>query len=107
MRVFMAGDYELLCKLYGISGASGIMMCCTVHVYTQCSYTCRAALLSMVLYQSAGPPANPPPPLRSLATLARAYSDFMTKGNGDIRIVKNYFNALSQPFFAIPLDQVV
>ena len=24
IRVFMVGDYELLCKMYGISGASGM-----------------------------------------------------------------------------------
>ena len=24
IRVFIAGDYELVCKMYGISGASGI-----------------------------------------------------------------------------------
>ena len=24
IRVFLAGDYELICKMYGLSGASGI-----------------------------------------------------------------------------------
>ena len=45
--------------------------------------------------------------LRSLATLRSAHADFLNQGNGNISIVKNYHNALGEPFFDIPLDQVI
>ena len=32
LRVFMHGDYEYLSGLYGISGASGKLICCTINV---------------------------------------------------------------------------
>ena len=52
------------------------------------------------------PPVAPTPQIRSLATLASAHADYMGEGNGDIRVVKNYFNVLSPPFFDVPLEQV-
>ena len=47
------------------------------------------------------------PEMRSLDTLKRAHSDFLSKGKGDSNHVKNYYNAIGEPFSDIPLDQVV
>ena len=44
---------------------------------------------------------------RSLASLATAHSDFLTHGQGNVALAKEYFNAIARPFFDLPLDQVV
>ena len=44
---------------------------------------------------------------RSLATLTRAHSDFVSKGKSDHSKVKEYFNVLAPPILVIPLDQVI
>lgn len=44
--------------------------------------------------------------MRSLATLAKAHSDFVTKGKSDHSRVKEFYNVLSPPILVIPLDHV-
>ena len=46
------------------------------------------------------------PDQRTLATLGRAYTDFTSIGNSDLRVAKEFFNVIAEPFFRIPLDQV-
>ena len=44
--------------------------------------------------------------MRDLATLDGAHSDFISKGNGDLRVTtKEYYDVIGMPFFRIPLDQ--
>lgn len=38
--------------------------------------------------------------------MAKAHSEYVTKGNSDHSRVKEYFNVLAPPIFVIPLDQV-
>ena len=47
-----------------------------------------------------------PPSLRDQASMAAAHQEFLTKGKGDISVVKEYYNVYSPPFFDIPLSQV-
>ena len=106
IRVFVAGDYELLCKMYGISGATGIVLSITrdkgyiiVCLGRHCCLWCHIDRKNLK-----SPPSQQQ--LRSLATLANANADFLNLGGGDLSVVKNYYNVLSLPFFSIPLDQV-
>lgn len=46
------------------------------------------------------------PDLRDLASLGRAYADFTSAGNSDLRVAKEFFNVIAEPFFRIPLYQV-
>lgn len=46
------------------------------------------------------------PDLRDSDTLATAYTDFLTKGKGDIKVAKEYYNVIAPPFFDVPLSQV-
>ena len=46
------------------------------------------------------------PVLRDLHTIAAAHSDFVSKGEGNLKVAKKYFNAIATPFFNIPVDQV-
>lgn len=52
LKIFMSGDYELLCRLYGISGASGTSIFLTKDTVL---YTSRQTLLLVVPYFPAGP----------------------------------------------------
>ena len=44
--------------------------------------------------------------LRDLGILTRTHSDFLTKGAGDLKVAKEFFNVIATPFFNLPLDQV-
>lgn len=73
----------------------------------------RSALLFMVSHHTKAAqdstltiPRDEQPDLRNLGTMAAAHNRFLTEGNGDPAVVKEYFNVLSQPFFNIPLNQV-
>lgn len=99
-KIFLSGDYELLCKMYGISGASGNAALNNPYI--------REALLPMVSHYLKEAPSmrTQQPQLRDLHTLATAHHRFTTVGKSDINVAKNYFNAIAKPFFGIPLDQV-
>jgi len=52
LRVFVCDDYEFLCKLYGLSGASGIIIqdqSYQKHGFTFSSLTHRSALILLLV----------------------------------------------------------
>ena len=94
LRVFMFGGYEFLCHMYGHMGASCRHFC----IY--CRITAADAKL---------PPGQRKKTiaLRSLEKMAEDLADFRNKGNGVRANAKDYGNIVSEPFFNIPLDQVI
>ncbi|KAJ8018292.1 hypothetical protein HOLleu_43792 [Holothuria leucospilota] len=90
-RIFGFGDYEYLCKMYGLAGASG-RHCCLWCVETKGNM------------KSAPNPDNKPE-ARTLATLRRDLERYQEDGARPDRM-KFYNNVIEKPLFDIPLDQV-
>ena len=107
IRLFMAGDYELLCRIYGTSGATGTWNSTTIwlNIYYYIGRHC--CLWCHIKQQDLKLAPTTPHEGRSLATLTRAHSDFVSKGKSDHSKVKEYFNVLAPPILVIPLDQVI
>jgi len=109
IRTFISGDYELLCKMFGTSGAtgsdckSGETIIKFVIVGRHCCLWCHITQQDL---KPAPQSLNPQPQLRSLATLATAYSGFTSQGHSNTKLAKLHYNVISAPIFAIPLDQV-
>ena len=108
IRIFLFGDYQFLCKAYGISGASGtdtwLKICKKVNNFHPPSgrHCCQTTADEMKRpLQERGPA-----PLWSLHTLQRDYLQFHAVGKGNIKNAKHYNNVIGKPFFDIPLTQV-
>ncbi|XP_064402593.1 uncharacterized protein LOC135348339 isoform X1 [Halichondria panicea] len=89
IRVFLSGDYEFLCNIYGLSGASG----------RQCCLWCLTTSEQL---------RNPPTTVqsRSTASMVTDHHSFIAAG-GILKNVKNFNNCVREPFFkCIPLNQV-
>lgn len=93
VRVFLFGDYELLSHLYGHMGAS-------------CRYFCIYCRITAADAKTP-PERRAATSLRSLSTMADELADFRTKGKEVRHNAKEYGNIVSEPFFNIPLDQVI
>lgn len=107
-RLFLSGDYELLCNYMAYQGlqvnlSNNIKWTKTHHNFTAGRHCCLWCHIRQQELKSA---PNQRHILRSLATLAQAHFDFVTKAKSDHNVVKEYFNVLSPPFFMIPLEQV-
>jgi hypothetical protein len=90
----MFGDYDLLCTLYGISGASG-RHCCL-----WCSITSDQLKIPRDMRQ------NTSITTRSLDSLTQCYSEFISKSDGNLKKAKLHNNVINKFFFNIPLSQV-
>ena len=102
----MSGDYEFLCKMYGLSGAAGTF--CYIHnilaILTIKSFTRR----HFCLYCTASKDqiqVNTEVPLRSLESLNSDHERFLQSG-GNLKIVQKFNNVMQKPFFKVPLIQV-
>ena len=103
-RVFINGDYQFLCLLYGLSGASGKikslhMQRTTLYLSTgrHCCLWClvpSSDLQRCTFYQR-----------RTLAGIEQDHARFLAAG-GDIRRAKHFNNVIHRPIFNIELDQV-
>ena len=108
-RVFFSGDYEFLCAMYGLSGASGKLgnnyyykVLCTHQTAGRhnCLWcTIRNTELRIPLHVRGRSPA------RTLNSIKEDNKRFVEAGN-DLKKAKDFNNAISEPFFDIPLDQV-
>lgn len=111
--MFMSGDYELLCKMYGISGASGNTE--GMHFHTRDilmvtplgRHCCLWCHITQKQLKEAPSTLKEQPKQRDLDTLATAHFKFTSEGKSDLNVAKQYFNAIAEPFFNIPLDQVI
>ena len=115
IRVFLCGDYEFLCRIFGISGASGenLMTCIGyggntytdqfVHIIGRhCCLWCTIAsgnLKVPLLQRGLSTP-------RTLESLKADHGRFMSSG-GDMKKAKQFNNVVNAPLFDIPLDQVM
>ncbi|XP_065663349.1 uncharacterized protein LOC136085802 isoform X2 [Hydra vulgaris] len=91
IRVFVFGDYQFLCALYGISGASG----------RHCCLFCYATASDMNLGEQKSSEIKD----RTLEDLLLDHEKFIENG-GLKKNVKNFNNVITKPILKIPLDQV-
>lgn len=120
---FLYGDYEFLCKVMGISGASGKSWSCisTInYTYSILSreytlYCCYDFLTGrhpclwctiLAIEMSLAKDKRSPYFLRTVEHFEKQFSEFQEKGRGDIKKAKNFFNVIQRPMFEIQLDQV-
>ena len=89
VKLFLFGDYDFLCKIYGISGANG-------------NYPCLWCLTnkSEIQYKRG------PQPERTLSSLSTDNKRFMNVGKGDKKNASSYNNSIHEPILDIPLDRV-
>lgn len=111
ITVFISGDYEVLCKLYGLSGATGIksndLATAPLTKNSSGRHCCLWCRIEHKDLKKAPILRDMQPEQRDLSTLAAAHTEFQTKGKGNLNVAKKYFNVISKPFFDIPLNQVV
>ncbi|XP_012564898.2 uncharacterized protein LOC101240152 [Hydra vulgaris] len=88
---FFFGDYQFLCALYGISGATG----------RHCCLFCNATSTDMKGIESQSAEIK----VRTLENLYTDYKSFIEKG-GQLYDAKHFNNVITEPMLKIPLDQV-
>ena len=89
IKLFLFGDYDFLCKIYGISGACGnypCLWCLTKKSDIQCKQGQQ--------------------PERTLASLSEDHRRFINFGKGDKKCASCYNNCIHSPLLDIPLDRV-
>ena len=92
-HVFLFGDYQLLCNLYGLSGASARHPCLWCHIPSGAMVLPKADCEGLHT-------------LRTLETLSEHFHSFQTCYEGNLKNAKHAFNVISRIFFNIPLEQV-
>ena len=116
VRVFLFGDYEFQCRMYGISGAQGkktttctCTCTCTMHLSLKIHAGRHPCLWCTILADQLKQPQHERGklPLRTLDSLKADYLRFETIGKGDIRQAKNFNNVIGPVFFNVPLSQVL
>ncbi|XP_065640359.1 uncharacterized protein LOC124815901 isoform X2 [Hydra vulgaris] len=91
VRVFMFGDYNFLCSVYGITEASG-RHCCLF-----CDITKKNIQLATICREHVSQ--------RSLNSLNNDFHRFQSNG-GNLKNAKFFNNVINETLFNIPLDQV-
>ena len=92
-RIFLFGEYEFLCSMYGLSGASGRYPCLWCHIPSSALAVCKEERENMY-------------PPRTLETLKENLNLFQVTFNHDLKQAKNACNVIDGIFFNIPLDHV-
>ena len=115
MRLFLFGDYEFECRMYGITGAQGRSVYTTYSTCT-CSYTVirtnvhafsgRHPCLWCIIRSDAMKVPRGDRGRCQLRTLDPDILRFQTTGKGDLKQAKLYNNVISRYFFDIPISQV-
>ena len=102
MRIFLCGDYEFLCRLFGLSGALGLLRtaCTNIHAlnYSPLGRHCCLWCLIKSSDLIRPPAARAPCPMRSTASIISDYKGF-EKAGSDIKKAKFHNNAIQEPFF--------
>ena len=92
-QVYLFGDYEFLCTMYGISGASGRHPCLWCHITKdklQVPLSERDGIFTC----------------RSLESLKNDYHTFMDVYNSNLSKAKLVNNVINDVFFDIPLEKI-
>ena len=114
IRVFLFGNYEFLCRLYGISGLSGKQLRSTrkwkspKSIFPICNYIGRhCCLWCTVTSKELKTPCEVRghSPLQTLETMKSDLEHFETAGS-DVSKAKLFNNVISPCLFDISLDQV-
>lgn len=109
----MSGDYELLCRIYGITGATGtenllgIFSQNIIEFQSEGRHCCLWCHITQSELKVAPDDRPVQPTSRSLSTLKKNHTEFQTRGKGNSSVAKEYYNVLQEPFFDIPLNQVL
>ena len=105
----MSGDYEFLCHMYGLSGASGMYIRTdqSYHNVHTIYYTGRHCCLwcSIPSDQLKVPRRKRVVTTRTLDTLTQKFREYEDKG-GNLKLAKFCDNVIGKRFFNIPLTQV-
>ena len=91
--IFLFGDYEFLCSMYGLSGGSGRYPCLWCHIPPSTLAVCKQERENMY---------SP----RTLETLKENLNLFQVTFNHDLKQAKNAYDVIDDIFFNIPLDHV-
>ncbi|GFO12155.1 amine oxidase [Plakobranchus ocellatus] len=90
IHVTLNGDYEFICKMYGISGAQG------THPCVWCLTTKQAMQIPSETHT-----------LRTLEQITEDHNKFINEQKGNKKEVHKYYNCLHSPLLPIPLENVV
>lgn len=112
VRVFLNGDYEFLCHMFWLSGASGMsqiwnkIVPCVWDYYCITTYTGKhPCLWCLTKSDSLRDPTNPLV-LKTTASICADYDSFVADG-ADLKKAKLYNNVVREPFFKeLPIEQV-
>ena len=88
IEIFMFGDYQFQCIVYGITGANG-RHCCLYCVATKEQIQSNSTIVEM----------------RTLESIKTNFESFVS-GGSVLKNAKNYFNCIYMPMFKIPLSQL-
>ncbi|GFO41606.1 amine oxidase [Plakobranchus ocellatus] len=89
LKDFLNGDYDFLCKMYGLSGPQG-------------TYPCLWCLMPRRAMHQPSDQCQ----LRSLESLLADNKSFMQLGEGERKDVAKFYNSLHAPMAGIALDRV-
>ena len=107
IRVFICGDYQFLSKLYGLSGPCGtfvtkyacISIICIIIGRHPCLW-CLISLSEMQISKSVRGLSE----VHSLLSFHNYHKSFM-ESYGDAKLVKEFYNCITIPFFDLPPSQ--
>ncbi|XP_065682055.1 uncharacterized protein LOC124811292 [Hydra vulgaris] len=91
-RVFMFGDYDFLCSVYGITGAKGRHCCLFCDITKEEMKIIPTSRIRVVSH-------------RTLNSLSDNFESFQNSG-GVLKSAKHFNNVIDQSLFNIPLDQI-
>ena len=92
-KVLLFGDYEFLCTMYGLSGASGKHPCLWCHITKD--YLCIPQCERTGMFSS-----------RTLDSLENDFDNFIHQYSSNLAKAKFVNNVISDIFFKIPLEYV-
>ena len=92
VRVFMCGDYDFLCKMYGLSGSRGI----------HCCLWCLTASSEIQKDRQIQKKTK----ARKLNNIKVHHRNFVSKGKGKKANASKFFNVIHLPIWDIPIRQV-
>ena len=92
-RMFLFGDYEFLCNMFGLSGARGCHSCLWCNITSDMLCVPRLTRINMLQ-------------LPSLESLEYNLNVFQNKYNSNLKKAKFARNVVADVFFKVPLEQV-
>ena len=109
MKVFLCGDYEFLCNMYGLSGASGISIQVVGELHSYILILGRHCCLWCLIKQDQlklSPAVRPAIQLRTISSILADNQRFVDAGSNP-KNVKHFNNCLLEPLLTnFPLTQV-